>query len=128
MSKATQIADSNELDELDDIPDGELVPPATIEKFVRQIAERFDPERIILFGSYAYGKPTPDSDVDILVIMNTPLREVEQAADIRYDIERPFALDILVRRPETIAHRLAMNDFFIQEIVERGKVVYERRH
>lgn len=51
MSDALETLNSDTLDELDDIPDGELVPPAAIEKFVRQIAERFDPERIILFGS-----------------------------------------------------------------------------
>jgi len=66
--------------------------------------------------------------VDILVIMNTPMREIEQAAEIRYDIDHPFSLDILVRRPETIERRLAMNDFFIREITRRGKVMYERRY
>ncbi|PZR98409.1 MAG: hypothetical protein DLM69_08705 [Candidatus Chloroheliales bacterium] len=97
-----------------------------IERFVRQIAERFDPERIILFGSYAYGKPTPDSDVDILVIMNTPMREVMQAAEIRDAIDYPFALDLLVRTPEKVAQRITLGDFFMREITKRGKVMYER--
>ncbi len=124
MSKITEAPD-NVADELDDIPDGELVPPAAIEKFVQQIAARFDPERIILFGSYAYGHPTPDSDVDILVIMNTPLREVEQASAIRDAINYPFALDLLVRTPAKVAQRIELGDFFMREIIKRGKVMYE---
>ncbi len=59
MSNDLEVLNSDTQDDLDDLPDGVLVPPAMIERFVRQIAERFDPERIILFGSYAYGKPTP---------------------------------------------------------------------
>ena len=49
---------------------------------VKHIAEQFQPEKIILFGSYVYGKPRPESDVDLLVIMSTPLRNHEQAAQI----------------------------------------------
>ncbi len=126
MSEATEVLDNNALGELEEIPYGELVPPGMIERFVLQIAEQFDPERIILFGSYAYGKPTPDSDVDILVIMNTPMREIEQAAEIRDAIDNPFALDLLVRTPEKSAQRVALGDFFMREITRRGKVVYER--
>jgi uncharacterized protein len=95
---------------------------------VRQIVARFDPERVILFGSYAHGRPRPGSDVDLLVIMDTPLREVEQAAAICQGIEYRFGLDLLVRTPATLARRLALGDQFLREVIERGEVLYERAH
>ena len=57
------------------------IPESTIQVLIAQIAEQFQPEKIILFGSYAYGTPRPESDVDLLVIMNTPLRASQQAAE-----------------------------------------------
>jgi predicted nucleotidyltransferase len=96
-----------------------------IRDFARRIAARFHPEKIILFGSYAYGKPTYDSDVDLLVIMNTRLREVDQAVQISLAIDAPFPLDLMVRRPRTIRRRVALGDYFLQEITSRGQVLYE---
>ena len=97
-----------------------------IRAVVKQIAEKFQPERIILFGSYAYGRPRPESDVDLLVVMETPLRNREQAAQIARAIDYHFGLDLLVRRPQQLAERLALGDFFLQEVIERGKVLYEQ--
>ena len=54
------------------------IPQESIETVVRQIVERFEPEQIILFGSYAYGRPGPGRDVDLLVVIDTPLKEMEQ--------------------------------------------------
>ncbi|MCX7661924.1 MAG: nucleotidyltransferase domain-containing protein [Candidatus Omnitrophica bacterium] len=71
-----------------------------IKTYAQKIRERFKPEKIILFGSYAYGKPKKDSDVDLLVIMNTKLKPLEQAVIIRREIPANFALDLLVRRPK----------------------------
>ena len=102
------------------------IPMRAIRAVVTQIAERFQPEKIILFGSYAYGKPRPESDVDLLVVMETPLRNREQAAQIARAIDYHFGLDLLVRRPQQLAERLALGDFFLQEISERGKVLYAR--
>jgi predicted nucleotidyltransferase len=104
------------------------VPMAAIRRFARQIVERFHPDKIILFGSYAYGTPTPDSDVDLLVVM--PARnQIEQAVRIDEAIdERGFALDLLVRTPKVIENRLRWGDWFIKEIMERGKVLYEKDH
>jgi len=99
-----------------------------IKKFSDQIAREFRPQKIILFGSHAYGNPEWDSDVDLLVIMpfkGTPHR---QAVAIRSRIEAGMALDLLVRTPRQISRRLAMGDSFIREILERGKVVYEADH
>jgi predicted nucleotidyltransferase len=96
-----------------------------IRRFARQVAERFHPERIILFGSYAYGTPHADSDVDILVVMPTR-NQLDQAARISYLIDPPFPLDILVRTPHNLAWRLEAGDCFLREIVSRGKVLYEQ--
>ena len=58
------------------------IPLDAIEDVVRQIVDRFQPTRIILFGSYAYGEPRPDSDVDLMVLMDTSLSEMRQAVEI----------------------------------------------
>ena len=93
----------------------------------RRIANTFLTEKVILFGSYAYGRPTPDSDVDILVIMDSPLRPAARSAAIsRLFDPRPFPMDILVQTPREIAERLALGDPFFREIIEHGRVLYER--
>ena len=102
------------------------IPMRAIRDVVKQIAEQFKPEKIILFGSYAYGKPRPESDVDLLVIMSTPLRNHEQAAKIARAIDYHFGLDLLVRTPQQVAERMNLGDFFMQEIIEGGKVLYAR--
>ncbi len=99
----------------------------TLPAAVRRIAEALHPEKIILFGSYAYGDPTPDSDVDLLVVMKTRASSAERSwAVSRLLIPRPFPVDILVRTPQEIRQALGTNDFFIEEIVSQGKVLYER--
>jgi predicted nucleotidyltransferase len=104
---------------------GADVPMSLIRRFAREVAERFQPDRIILFGSHAYGKPHADSDVDILVIM--PARnELDQALRIRLAIDYHFPLDLLVRTPKKLTERLAAGDSFLREIVTRGKVLYEK--
>jgi predicted nucleotidyltransferase len=101
------------------------IPEEVIQELARQIAEKFHPERIILFGSYAYGNPRPESDVDLLVIMDTPLKETRQALQIRRHLNLRFGVDILVYTPERLKQRLEWGDFFLREIVERGKILYE---
>lgn len=96
-----------------------------IQRLCDEIVRWFHPERIILFGSYAYGDPSPDSDVDLLVVMPFEGSSREQAARIRSRIDTPVALDLLVRTPNQISERLAMDDFFISEITKQGKVLYE---
>jgi predicted nucleotidyltransferase len=102
------------------------IPQSAIESSVKQIVQRFDPNKILLFGSYAYGTPQPDSDVDILVVMETKLKETEQAIRICQSIEYHFGLDLLVYTPDNLARRLALGDSFIKEILSKGKVLYER--
>jgi predicted nucleotidyltransferase len=105
-----------------DKPVSETLPIA-----VRRIARELRPQKIILFGSYAYGNPTPDSDVDLLVVMQSRQTRIERYLSVcRLLRPRPFPVDILVRTPQEIRHSLQSRDFFIQEIVSRGKVLYER--
>lgn len=100
---------------------------SAIQALAQRIADRFQPQKIILFGSYAYGHPKPDSDVDLLVIMDTALRSRQQRLEIsRVLSPRPFPLDIIVRTPRELAERIAMGDLFLNEIITRGKVLYER--
>ena len=104
---------------------GADIPMRVIRDFARRVAERFQPEKIILFGSYAYGTPHEDSDVDILVVM--PARS-QMSAAVRIDLacESYFPLDIIVRTPKNMAWRLEEGDSFLREIVSRGKVLYEK--
>lgn len=104
---------------------GADIPRRLIRRFAREVAERFHPDQIILFGSYAYGKPHADSDVDILVVM--PCRnELDQSVRIRLAIDYNFPLDLLVRTPKNLAWRLEEGDSFLREVVARGKVLYEK--
>jgi len=97
----------------------------TIRKYAREIGKRFHPERVILFGSYAQGKPDEDSDVDILVIMDHDLqRNVDQAITIRLEVDAPFPMDLLVKRPTEISDRLSMNDTFLKSVLQYGQVLY----
>ncbi len=99
----------------------------TLPTAVECMVQELQPEKIILFGSYAYGTPTANSDVDLLVIMETEASSKERSwAVSRLLIPRPFPVDILVRTPQEIERALANGDFFIREIITRGKVLYER--
>ena len=103
------------------------VTMAQIRKLVREIAGRFEPEKIILFGSYAYGKPDGDSDVDLLVVMPA-WNEISKAIRIYQTLDTPFSLDLIVRTPERLRRRLEWGDWFLREIMTRGKVLYEKAH
>jgi predicted nucleotidyltransferase len=100
------------------------IPQEAIDHIVHQIVQRYHPQQIILFGSYAYGQPRPESDVDLLVVLDTPLKETEQAVRICQAIDYHFGLDLIVRTPATLAHRLALGDPFLREVVNKGKVLY----
>ena len=100
------------------------IPQAVIEEVARRIAVQFQPLKIILFGSYAYGNPKPESDIDLLVVMETKLREIEQARQIRQFIDPLFGLDLIVLTPERLSQRLAWEDPFLLDIIRRGKVLY----
>ena len=105
-----------------------MIDRQKIISFAAEVARQFHPERIVLFGSYARGTPTPDSDVDLLVIMPHEGHSAVQAAEIRKQIRAGFRIDLIVRSPEVIRQRLAMDDFFITEILEQGQTLYEAEH
>jgi len=102
------------------------IPAQAIDDIVCQIAEKFKPQKIILFGSYARRRPRPESDVDLLVVMDTLLTETEQAVQILQNIEYHFGLDLLVRTPDNLMRRLELGDPFLREIIAEGKTLYER--
>lgn len=99
----------------------------TIRSIAKHIAQRFDPEQIILFGSHAYGKPTAESDVDLLVVMDTPGDEME--AILQFSPSLPilsFNVDVIVRSRRTLERRKRLGDWFLREVTQKGKVLYER--
>ncbi len=86
------------------------------------------PEKIILFGSYAYGQPHADSDVDLLVVLEFRGSDLRKAMQIRARFDAPFPLDLLVRKPRFIAERLHERDMFIEQVINQGVVMYESQH
>lgn len=103
-------------------PIAETLPPA-IEKLIREV----NPEKIILFGSYAYGNPTPDSDVDLLVVWDTEKPRRERIVTVSLLLyPRLFPLDIIVKTPGELEEE-APHNFFLREILSKGRVLYERR-
>jgi predicted nucleotidyltransferase len=100
------------------------VPQSAIHRFARRIAECFHPDKIMLFGSYAYGSPHEESDVDLLVIMPAN-DEVAQSIRITLAFKRPFPLDVIVKTPKHVERGLREEDWFLREVMEKGKVLYE---
>jgi len=105
-----------------------MVDIKEIKNLTSQIAREFNPDRIILFGSYAYGQPGNDSDVDILVVLPFKGKPVRKAIEIRNKVNAGVPLDLIVRTPEQVADRVAQNDWFMREILERGHTLYEANH
>lgn len=105
-----------------------IVSQEQILRLGAQIAREFQPDRIILFGSYARGEPGPDSDVDLLVILPFEGRPGRTATAIRARTRPGFPLDLIVRTPEQLRERLRLGDPFLTEIVDCGEVLYEADH
>ena len=104
---------------------GANIPMRVIRRYARAVAEAFRPDKIILFGSYAYGTPHDDSDVDLLVVM--PARnQLDQAFKIRWRLAAPFPMDLIVRTPYQMKWRLAERELFTTEITSKGKILYEK--
>jgi len=93
-------------------------------KIIKNMAEfirkNFNPQKIILFGSYAYGKPDRKSDVDLFIIMDTDISLRKQASLIRSELTSSIPIDIIVRTPRQVEERLKLGDFFIKKIVKDG--------
>jgi predicted nucleotidyltransferase len=97
----------------------------TLPQAVKRIAAELKPEKIILFGSYAYGKPTPDSDVDLLIIAKGSKRENLISASLLL-YPRPFPVDLIIKTPGELETGMKKGDIFIKEVISKGKVLYER--
>jgi predicted nucleotidyltransferase len=101
------------------------IPMAAIRRYARQIDETFHPDKIILFGSSAYGQPHEWSDVDLLVVM--PARnQIDQSIRITLALDHPFPLDLIVRTPKRLQRDWEDGDWFLREVLAKGKVLYEK--
>ena len=105
-----------------------MVEMKEIRKLSNQIAREFEPVQIVLFGSYAKGSATSDSDVDLLVVMPFRGSSARMAATIVNRINPNIPVEILVRTPTQLRERLAHSDFFLREIMEEGKTLYAASH
>lgn len=95
---------------------------------VSALVERFHPLKIVLFGSWANGTPHRDSDVDLLLVMETDAGPFERIREVTRALSpQPVPLDIIVKTPSEITKRLSIGDFFIKDILDNGKVLYEQR-
>lgn len=95
-----------------------------IQEIADKIVEKYQPEKIILFGSYAWGKPHKNSDIDLFVI-----KESKNTRQLAKEIDgsifpRQFPIDLIVYEPKNVSKRLRMEDFFITDIMTKGKVLY----
>ena len=111
--------------EVPTIDERDRIPERVIQAMARLIAEKFKPQKIILFGSYARGNPRPESDVDLMVIMETNLKETDQAIQISHRIEHRFGLDLIVYTPRRLKERIQLGDWFLREVLTEGKILYE---
>lgn len=102
--------------------------PELLEGIVKRIVDGYNPDKIILFGSYAYGTPTPDSDIDVFIVKDDSRKGVERFCEVRR-ISQDIGVSImpLVFTNAELEKRLKLEDDFILEIVNRGKVLYERK-
>ena len=99
-----------------------------LRRLCERIVREFKPEKIILFGSHAYGQPTPESDLDLLVVMQFEGDPLEQAVVMLNRLGVLLPIDLLVRTPQQIQQRLEIGDRFIGDIIERGQVMYAAHH
>ncbi len=100
-----------------------------ITEIVAKLKKEYEPEKIILFGSYAYGKPQEDSDIDLFIIKHTDKRRIDRFVEVKrliYDPARRISVSPLVYTPDEVAQRLAIGDQFIEEVINRGDVLYAR--
>lgn len=103
-----------------------MISLSQIRQVAGQLGRQLQPDKVILFGSYASGRPGPESDVDLFIIMRSRQRPAARAAAVSKLLDpRPFPVDIVVRTPREVRRRLALGDSFIEEILQRGKVLYE---
>lgn len=96
---------------------------------VDQIKREYMPDKIILYGSYAYGKPTRDSDIDLLIVKDTDKRRVDRFVEVSrlvYQPGRHVSVSPLVYTPKELEERLSLGDDFVEEVLSKGEVLYAR--
>ncbi len=103
----------------------------TVPKVIKNMAEKlvaeYAPQKVVMFGSYSYGHPGPDSDVDLLIIKETSKRFIDRWAEVQRiltGMHRSIPVETLVLTPQEVENRLSIGDQFIKEILEKGKVLY----
>ncbi|OEU58432.1 MAG: hypothetical protein BA871_05310 [Desulfuromonadales bacterium C00003096] len=100
-----------------------------LSEVVEKLKSEYKPLRIILFGSYAFGNPTEDSDIDLLILKNTNKRRVDRFVQVKKIIYNPnykIPISPLVYSPKELEERLRIDDDFIKEIIQKGTILYER--
>jgi len=110
------------------------VQDVQIDQLIARLAERigreYKPQKVILFGSYARGRPTEDSDIDFFIIKDTDARRVDRFVEVKqliYDPQLRIPVSPLVYTPQELEERLDMGDNFVKEIMSQGKVLYEEK-
>ncbi len=101
--------------------------PVVIQNMLQRLIAEYAPQKVVLFGSHAYGAPGPDSDIDLLIIKETPDRFIDRWVTVQHILtgtHHALPVETLVLTPQEISHRLAAGDHFIAEILERGEVLY----
>jgi predicted nucleotidyltransferase len=87
-----------------------MISMEQIEDFTKRVVNEFQPMRVLLFGSYARGEQTADSDVDLLIIMSFTGKPAAKSAEIRLRLRPTFPVDLIVRTPDSVEMRLAMGE------------------
>lgn len=105
-----------------------MISRKAIQQYCDAIAAAFKPRKIILFGSYAYGKPTEDSDVDVMVVMPEKRFRRDLGYRIRMKVPASFPVDVLVEPEKRLADRIQDRESFILDVTEKGRVMYEGGH
>lgn len=105
-----------------------MIDEELIQQVTEQIVAHTRPEKIVLFGSWAWGEPDANSDLDLLIIHDSALRRDKRAREIsRLFTSRTFPLDVLVYTPEEVEQCLKMKGSFVKYILDRGRVLYDKR-
>ncbi len=110
-----------------------MVKNSKIKKIINEVVDKlkteYQPEKIILYGSYAYGKPTKDSDIDLFIVKDTNKRWVDRFVEVKrliYDPERRISISLIVYTPKEVDERLYLGDDFVEDILTKGEVLYAR--
>lgn len=106
-----------------------MITQKQIKEIIKRIIEIYNPEKIVLFGSYAYEHPTEDSDLDLLVVKNTHLPRYKRAREIRKHLWgiTDIPKDIIVYTPKEIDDWKNVEEAFITNVMKRGKILYENK-